>query len=116
MTERFGRDLIRGSLDMMIMSVLAEGSQYGYSLQKRIRAASGDRVDLAAGTLYPLLHKLEQDKLIRSRWDSTEGRRRKWYDLTTKGRKRLTEQAKEWTSYAECLSRLLAPIVGAKPA
>ncbi len=112
MTERFGRDLIRGSLDLMVLSVLAEGSQYGYSMQKRIRAASGDRVNLPAGTLYPLLHKLEEDKLIRSRWETEGGRRRKWYDLTAKGRRRLTEQAKEWNSYAECLSRLLAPVLG----
>lgn len=75
MTERFGRDLLRGSLDLMVLSVLSGGAQYGYGIQKRIRAASGDRVDLAAGTLYPLLHKLEEDRLIRSKWDSAGGRR-----------------------------------------
>ena len=118
MTDPFSRELMRGSLDLMVLSVLAEGSQYGYRIQKRIREASSQQVSLPAGTLYPLLHRLEEDKLIRSRWETDGGRRRKWYELTASGERRLARQAQQWQSYAECIRQLLAPIQlpGWKPA
>jgi PadR family transcriptional regulator/HAAS domain-containing protein len=65
-TNKFERDLLRGSLDLMVLSVLAGGRKYGYLVQKEVREASGGRVDLAAGTLYPLLHRLEDDGLVRA--------------------------------------------------
>lgn len=108
MNEKFQRDLVRGSLDLMVLSVLAEGKKYGYLIQKEVREASAARVDLAAGTLYPLLHKLEDDGLIRSSWDDSTGRDRKWYELTAAGKKRLAAQAQEWTDYAACIRQLLA--------
>ena len=86
MSDKFQRDLVRGSLDLMVLSVLAGGKKYGYLIQKEVREASGARVELAAGTLYPLLHKLEDDGLIRSSWDASTGRDRKWYDLTAAGK------------------------------
>ena len=105
--QKFESDLLRGSLDLMVLSVLAEGSQYGYSLQKRLNAASLGKVKLPAGTLYPLLHRLESDKLIRSRWDNSTGRKRKWYDLTAKGKKRLKAQASQWRQYSQCMTELI---------
>ena len=105
--QKFESDLLRGSLVLMVLSVLAEGSQYGYSLQKRLNAASLGKVKLPAGTLYPLLHRLESDKLIRSRWDNSTGRKRKWYDLTAKGKKRLKAQASQWRQYAQCMTELI---------
>lgn len=104
-------ELLRGSLDLVVLTVLSGGRKYGYLLQQELREASRGMVDLQAGTLYPLLHKLELDKLIRSRWDDSTGRRRKWYELTDAGRKRLSRQAAEWHAYADCLRDLLAPIV-----
>ena len=114
MTEKFERDLLRGSLDLMVLSVLADASQYGYSIQKRLNAVSLGRVKLPAGTLYPLLHRLESDKLIKSKWDDSTGRKRKWYELTAKGRKRLKAQASQWQQYADCMSSLIEGFV-AKP-
>ena len=108
MTDKFQRDLLRGSLDLMVLSVLAGGKKYGYLIQKEVREASASRVDLSAGTLYPLLHRLEDDGLVRSVWDKSTGRDRKWYELTAAGRKRLTVQAQEWTDYAACIRQLLA--------
>lgn len=107
MNDKFERDLLRGSLDLMILSVLAGGKKYGYLLQKQVRDASGGRVDLPAGTLYPLLHRLEEDKLIRSTWDDENGRKRKWYELTAAGQKRLKAQAQQWFDYAQCVRELL---------
>ncbi len=101
----------------MVLSILAEGSKYGYSLQQCLHDASRGMVDLKAGTLYPLLHRLEDDKLIKSKWDHSTGRKRKWYDLTVAGRKRLKQQAVQWYEYADCIRRMLAPVIDVpKPA
>lgn len=105
----FGRDLMRGSLDLMVLSALSEGPLYGYLIQKRLREASGNLVRLQAGTLYPLLHKLEAAGAIISRWDTTSGRDRKWYELTDRGRRRLQHQAAEWHRYVDCIRRVLEP-------
>jgi PadR family transcriptional regulator PadR len=112
MAGMLSRELLRGSLDLMILSVLAEGPMYGYSIQKRLAEASGQAVQLQAGTMYPLLHRLEADKLIRSKWEKSTGRPRKWYELTASGNKRLHQQASEWHSYVACLKQLL-PAAGA---
>ena len=103
----FGRELMRGSLDLMILSVLTDGPLYGYLLQRRLREASGNMVRLQAGTLYPLLHRLEEAGAIRSRWDASTGRDRKWYELTEKGRRLLHHQATEWRQYVDCIRKLL---------
>jgi len=106
---------MRGSLDLMVLSVLAEGPKYGYLIQKQIGQASGRLVRLQAGTLYPLLHRLEQAGAITSRWDKTTGRDRKWYELTDAGRRRLQTQASQWEQYAACVRRLLSVAVGDLP-
>ena len=107
MAGKLSSELLRGSLDLMILSALSEGAMYGYSIQKRLADASNEAVQLQAGTLYPLLHRLESDKLIRSRWEKSTGRPRKWYELTAAGRRRLQQQAFEWHAYVACLKRLL---------
>lgn len=117
MSNRFGPDLLRGSLDLMVLSVLAGGSTYGYDLQQRILSASDQLVQLQAGTLYPLLHRLEADKLIRSRWEDATGRKRKWYEITAAGKQRLQTQTAEWDRYVACIQSMLAPIrkIAARP-
>ena len=115
MSDTFGRDLLRGSLDLMVLSILADEPKYGYLIQKQIREASAGHVRLQAGTLYPLLHRLEAEKLIRSKWDNSTGRRRKWYELTAAGRRRLHKRAQEWNRYAECIKQLLSPVLEVPP-
>jgi PadR family transcriptional regulator PadR len=107
MGDKFEKDLLRGSWDLMILSVLAHGKKYGYLIQKEVREASGGRAELQAGTLYPILHRLEQEKLIRSFWDDDSARKRKWYQLTAAGQKRLQAQARQWADYAACVRQLL---------
>jgi PadR family transcriptional regulator, regulatory protein PadR len=115
MTGTLPRELLRGSLDLMILSALLDAPKYGYLIQQRIAAASAGQVKLQAGTLYPLLHRLEADKLIRSRWDDATGRRRKWYELTAAGQRRLRHDAVQWNRYVECLRSLLAPVLEPPP-
>ena len=107
MADKFQKDLLRGSLGLMVLSVVADEPQYGYLIQKRINLASDGQVKLPAGTLYPLLHRLEKEKLIRSKWDSSTGRKRKWYEVTAKGKKQLKAQSNQWESYAACVSALI---------
>ncbi len=109
MPDRFTRDLMRGSLEMMVLSTLADGRKYGYLIQTRIRQVSASQVALPAGTLYPMLHRLESKKLIRSRWEDKSGRRRKWYDLTAAGRRSLDQQVGQWQQYVDCVRQLIAP-------
>jgi DNA-binding PadR family transcriptional regulator len=106
---RLSPELMRGSLDLLVLSVLAGGPKYGYLVLKQLREASRGLVEAQAGTVYPLLHRLESEHLISSRWDNSTGRRRKWYELTNKGRKRLSQQTREWHEYAECIRSLLTP-------
>jgi PadR family transcriptional regulator, regulatory protein PadR len=103
----FGRDLMRGSLDLMVMSILTDGPLYGYLIQKRLREASGNMVRIQAGTLYPILHRLEVAGAIKARWESTTGRDRKWYELTAKGKRLLQQQAAEWHQYVDCIRQLI---------
>lgn len=109
MSQTFDRDLMRGSLELMVLSALSDGAKYGYLIQKRVREASGQMAKLPAGTLYPLLHRLEGDKLIRARWEKTGGRDRKWYELTAAGRRRLDRQAGQWRLLVQCVERMLSP-------
>lgn len=111
MNDKLSGDLLRGSLDLMVLSVLADGATYGYAIQKRLSDASSGQLDVKAGTLYPLLHRLEDEKLIKSRWDSSSGRRRKFYELTKAGSKQLERDADQWSRYVACLLDLLQPAV-----
>ncbi len=102
---------LRGDVELVVLTVLSADKLYGYAISKQVAGLTAGMIDLKPGTLYPLLHRLEADHLIHAVWDSTTGRQRKWYELTPAGRRRLAKQAKEWTQYADCLQRLLAPVL-----
>lgn len=104
-------DLLRSSLEVLVLSALRHGPMYGYRISKHLAHRSQQRVKLPPGTLYPLLHRLEDQGLVRSRWDEDTGRKRKWYELTAKGRRRLQQQARQWVDWAACITALLAPVL-----
>ena len=105
--EKARRDLFRGSLDVMVLAVLADGPQYGYAIQRRVQQAAGQTIK--AGTLYPLLHRLEADGLVKPRWEKSTGRDRKWYELTPAGQRRLRTDAADWQAYLAQLQALVLP-------
>ena len=107
--EKSQRDLFRGSLDLMVLSVLADGRQYGYAIQKQLHLHSGQKVQ--AGSLYPLLHRLEAEGLILATWDKSSARERKWYELTPAGAQRLRKSAADWQAYIARLQGLVLPAV-----
>jgi len=101
------RDLFRGSADLLVLSILADGPRWGYSIQRRLEQVTGET--LSAGSLYPLLHRLEADGLIRADWDQTKARPRKHYHLTPAGEKKLRADAAEWQAYLGRLQSLIIP-------
>jgi PadR family transcriptional regulator, regulatory protein PadR len=115
MNKKVPRDFVQGGLDLLVLSALADGPKYGYLIQKRIREATDHGVPLQAGTLYPLLHRMEAEKLIRARWDDSTSRQRKWYELTAAGRRRLAEQARDWVRLTDLIRDLLTPVLDPKP-
>ena len=103
----FGRELLRGSLELMVLSELKGGSRYGYQFLAALRERSDGRIDIKAGTLYPILHKLEKQRSVKTWWEDSTGRARKWYALTAKGRRQLERDAREWLDYAACVRGML---------
>lgn len=112
MADKSSADFLRGNMDLMVLSVLADEPKYGYLIQQRLTEASGGRMAVQAGTLYPLLHRLEAAGLVMSRIDTSTGRQRKWYRLSAAGRRQLQQQAVQWQEYADCLRLLLSPVLG----
>ena len=92
-----GKDLVAASATPLVLAILAEGDSYGYAIIKRVTELSGGHVQWTDGMLYPVLHRLERNGLIVSKWgESDAGRRRKYYRLTKQGRAYLTEQRRQW--------------------
>jgi PadR family transcriptional regulator PadR len=89
-------DLARSQLDLLALAALRAQPLHGYAIIKEIRERSGGELELAEGTLYPGLHRLERAGLIRSRWTSESGRRRRVYELTAKGQDALAARHDEW--------------------
>lgn len=104
------RDLIAASSTPLVLSLLAEGESYGYAIIQRVRELSGEEVQWTEGMLYPVLHRLERDKLITAEWRKSEsGRERKYYRLTTKGGKTLKEEKANWLTVHNTLIKLWNP-------
>jgi PadR family transcriptional regulator PadR len=91
--------ILKGHLDFLLLGALAAGPAHGYAVAERLRARSGGALDLREGTLYPALHRLERSGLLDSKWSEVQGRRRRMYQLTAKGRRSLTTQQREWLAF-----------------
>ncbi len=101
------KELVAASTVPLVLSVLVEGESYGYALIRRVRELSGGRIEWTDGMLYPVLHWMEQQKMIESEWRDTEGgRRRKYYRLRKEGRTALTQEKEQWLTVHTTLSRL----------
>jgi DNA-binding PadR family transcriptional regulator len=98
---------VRGHLDAMLLSVLSAGPAHGYAVIEALRGRSGGVFDLPEGTIYPALHRLEQEGLLSSRSISVSGRRRRVYQLTRRGRGRLGEDRRAWGVFASAVDTVL---------
>src|SRR3954467_3573348 len=102
-------DLLQGTLDLLVLKTLAYGPIHGWGISLRIQAVSQDVLQVNQGSLYPALHRLEQQGLIESEWGASENNRQaKFYQLTRTGRKQLTEETRSWERLAQAVARILA--------
>lgn len=99
---------ISGSSRLLVLKLLNEKPFYGYELIKTLKERSNDTFDMKEGTLYPILHKLENDKLIKSSNQEVSGRVRKVYSITTRGIKVLEEEMKQWNEFSLAVNQVLA--------
>src|SRR4029077_4736702 len=101
------KDLVAASAVPLVLSLLQEGESYGYTIIQRVRDLSGGEIEWTDGMLYPVLHRLEAQGLIRSRWDVSEGgRERKYYALSAAGKCALAEQKEQWHVVHATLTKL----------
>jgi PadR family transcriptional regulator PadR len=102
-------DLLQGTLDLLILRTLAPGAMHGWGISLRIQQVSGDVLQVNQGSLYPALHRLEQQGLIDSEWGNSEhNRQAKFYRLTRAGRKQLADETRNWERLSAAVARILA--------
>ena len=100
-------DLLRGHLDALLLAALAAGPTHGYGVIGRMRLTSGGELELAEGTVYPALHRLEQEGLLSCTAELSQGRRRRVYALTSDGERALADRRAEWQRFSSVVTRML---------
>jgi PadR family transcriptional regulator PadR len=101
-------DLLQGTLDLLILKTLALESMHGWGIAQRLQQISRDALQVGQGSLYPALHRLELDGLIRSEWAASDNNRRaKYYSLSAAGRKRLKTELAEWKRTSKAIALVL---------
>ena len=101
-------DLIQGTLDLLILKILALQPLHGWAISQRLLQVSADTLQVSDGSLYPALHKLEQQGWIKAEWRTSDlGRRAKFYALTRPGRKQLERESANWERLAGAISAVV---------
>jgi PadR family transcriptional regulator, regulatory protein PadR len=101
------RESFSGHLDLILLSALAAESSHGWGVIERVRRASGGRFDYPEGTIYPALHRLEAEGLLRSKWSNADGRRRRVYELTRRGHRALEGRKRDWQEFARGITAVI---------
>jgi DNA-binding PadR family transcriptional regulator len=102
----FNKGLMAASTKPLILTILDNGKNYGYEIIQQVKSFSGGQLSWSDGMLYPVLHKLENEKLISSEWIIKDDRKRKYYKLTEKGKKELLKEKQAWLNVHNTLMRL----------
>ncbi len=101
-------DALKGHVDLLLLSVLEDAPAHGYRLVEALRERSEGAFDLAEGTVYPSLYRLERRRLVASSWESVAGRRRRVYRLTRGGRAELERQRQDWRAFTIAMEAVVA--------
>ncbi len=106
----FSQDLVRGTVVPIVLALLEERPMYGYEIVKLVNARTNGRFEWKEGTLYPALHRLEGDGLIRAKWQTAgdTGKQRKYYAVTRKGKAELARRFDEWRQFSGAVDSLLS--------
>ena len=107
---KISKELLKGSTNLLVLSVLENENMYGYQMIKEIKSKSGDVFEFQEGTLYPILHSLEEKGLITSYWDETGSKKRKYYSITKKGKEQLKEKKEEWKIFSNGINQVLGGV------
>ena len=102
--------LLTGTVDLLLLEVLSDGPSYGYEIVQMVTGRSNGYFELKEGSLYPALHRLERQQLLKASWKEAEGRRRKYYRLTAKGRKGLVARKAEWLDFTAGVNGVLGRV------
>jgi transcriptional regulator len=103
-------EILRGTLDVILLRALADGAMHGYGISRWIRARTDDELAIEEGALYPALHRLERKGWVESTWGASENNRRaKYYRLTGAGRRRLHTETDSWQHYTRLVAAILQP-------
>jgi transcriptional regulator len=106
--DKIQLDLIRGTLDVLILKALVWGPLHGYAISSLIRRQTDEALLVEEGTLYPALWRLENKNLLEAEWGLSENNRKaKYYRLTAEGRRHLRQEAKAWAAYAAAVGKML---------
>jgi PadR family transcriptional regulator PadR len=101
-------DLLQGTLDLLILRTLAAEPRHGWAIAERIQQLSRDELRVTQGSLYPALHRIEQQGWITAEWGISElGRRARFYQLTAAGRKQLREETEQWSQFSAAIGRVM---------
>ena len=101
-------DLVQGTLDLLILKTLAVGPMHGWAIAQRIQQLSNDVLQVQQGSLYPALHRLEQQAWIQAEWgESDNNRRAKYYSLTRAGRRQLEHETSNWERLSSAISAIV---------
>jgi len=104
----FDRELVKGSVVPIVLRLLEARQMYGYEMAKLVKERTAGALEWKEGTLYPCLHRLEADGLIRSRWqEAPSGKMRKYYRITRKGLAELERRTAEWVEFSSAVSTML---------
>ncbi|WP_026475944.1 PadR family transcriptional regulator [Alkaliphilus transvaalensis] len=105
---KINKELLKGSTTMLVLNLLSSSEMYGYQMIKELEQRSDNSFTLKEGTLYPILHTLEGQGMIESFWEDTESsRKRKYYKITSQGRKLLEEKEKEWRYFSKTVNQVI---------
>ena len=108
---KIDRELLKGSTNLLVLSVLENENMYGYEMIRKIKLESEDLFDFQEGTLYPILHKLEEKGWISSYWDDFSGKKRKYYAITEDGKKHLKSKKEEWQLFSTKLNKVIGGVL-----
>ena len=107
---KIDKELMKGSTTLLILNLLAKENLYGYQLIKKLSEESENIFNLKEGTLYPILHGLEEKGFISSYWDDTTGKKRKYYSITKQGKKQLKESKEEWKVFSGAVNKVIGGV------
>ena len=107
---KIDKELLKGSTTLLILNLLEKENMYGYQMIKRLSEKSENVFELKEGTLYPILHGLEEKGLISSYWDESAAKKRKYYNITEKGKKHLKEKKEEWNTFSTSINRVIGGV------